>query len=252
MTALTRSVLLLGSSLYTHSLTDGSGSVPGMLEARLLKLAPGFDWRCRGEQLFLTHTALDRAFRYVHDFKPHAVVFDLPTYQFTHKAATVRIKRKWPFLYPTLNRVMEGLKFAGGGSFDGRTNIRGGLFRVSRDLSQRVIGAEVEQSWKVSMERATELLDSLLLLEDIAVVCSMPKFYWWEPDPVWCRDQVASARDEMKDYCARHHIPTYDLMRALRERALTPGLAPDGLHLETDTNRVEACLIADCLLRAFM
>jgi hypothetical protein len=58
---------------------------------------------------------------------------------------------------------------------------------------------------------------------------------------------VEIARAGLKDYCDRRHIATFDLVAALAASGLAPGMAPDQLHLDTETNDFEAALVADVI-----
>jgi hypothetical protein len=245
-----RSVILFGSSLYTHTLTDRSGSMEGLLEERLGQLMPQYSWRCGGTRLFMNEKAVSRALAHVRSARPDVVVFDLPAYQYLHGAASIRVKKRWPAFYWAFSAAMEGLKAMGGSRLNGTDGPRGALFRLPRDLARRLIGSEVEQPVEVSLDLAHNILDALLRIEETVLICSMPKFFWSEPDAEWCRQQTRVAEVDLRAYCEQRHIPVFDLLRSLEARGASPGLAPDGIHLDTETNRFEAALIADAVREA--
>jgi hypothetical protein len=81
-------------------------------------------------------------------------------------------------------------------------------------------------------------------------VCSMPKFYWDEPDMNWCRSQIKVAADGLAAYCERRHIPRYDLQAELAAAGRAMGLARDALHYDRAAAEFEAGLIAERVLEA--
>jgi hypothetical protein len=147
---------------------------------------------------------------------------------------------------------MRKLNRLGGDTFAGQGGRRGLVFRIPREAAFRLIGAETEQPVEVSITYALATLDALLRLEDLAVVCSLPKFYWEVPKAQRARalDRVDQARTALVDYCAQHHIPAYDLFDELARAGRPSGFAPDRIHYDRPTSRFEAELIASHVLAA--
>ncbi len=145
---------------------------------------------------------------------------------------------------------MNYLKRAGGGTFEGGTELRGVLFRVPRAAAYKLIGGEVEQDVEISIGYALAALDELVRREHLTVICSMPKFQWREPEMDWCSKRIAIAHEALARYCAQHHVPTYDVEKELALVGRRPGLAKDAIHYDRSTREVEAALVSEAVLAA--
>ncbi len=245
-----RKVLLLGSSVFTFSQSDEAGKVAAMVVAELSRTAPQVTWRCRGELLYETPQTAARALELTDRYEPDVVVFDLGTYQFLHAAVMIRIRKRWPRLYPAVRYLSEHVNRLGENKLHGGTKTRGLIYRLPRRALLAFIGQEVQQTPQASLDYAFAAFDALLRKEQLALVCSMPKFYWDEPDMDWCRAQIRVAADGLAAYCERRHVPRYDLGAELAVAGRAWGLVRDGVHYDRATAEFEAGLIAERVLEA--
>jgi hypothetical protein len=248
--AAVRKVLLIGSSLFTFSETDASESLPHLLEEELAGRLPGVSWHCQARVLFQGATSLRKLKEWLGEIEPDVVVFEVSSYQFVHRAVTLRVKNRWPRLYGPVAALMGGLKRAGGGSFDGGRSARGLIFRIPLLAAHRLVGGDAELSLHDSLDGFFAGLDEVRRREDISLICSMPKLQWREVYQAWAEAQVGAAKDEVAAYCLRHRLPTYDVEAELAKTGRRPGLAPDNIHYDRATSRFEASLIAARLVDA--
>lgn len=240
-----RSVLLLGSSAFVFSETGEAGSMPSLVQRELEHSTAGVDWRCAALVLYQTPSSGERAAELLSLHRPDVVVFELGTYQFLHKAVTIRVRRRWPALYESTVFVMDQLKPAGGNKFEGSSGLRGSLFRVPRAAAYRIVGAEAAYDVETCMRFAFAILDEVLRHEHILLVCAMPRFQWWEAEVEWARAQVRTSAEALTRYCAQHHVTTYDVERELAAADQAIGLARDVVHYDLQTREFEARLIAE-------
>ncbi len=252
MSADSLSVLLLGSSTFTFTETDRRSTLPAFVEEALSVRDSSVSWRCYGQTAFETENVVEKALAYARRYHADAVIYDVSTFRFLHEAVIYRVRNRWPRAYPAVLKLSELAMRAGDGTFNGTRNLRGAIFRLPKRVAQAMIGADVDQPLDVSVQRATEAIDALLRLEDVAVIVSMPKFYWRVPGgrERLYRERVSAARALLSGYCQKRRIPTYDLVASMIAAGLSLGLARDQLHHDVPTLRYEAEMIAHTVCAA--
>jgi hypothetical protein len=243
-----RRVLLIGSSLFTFSDSGPDGALGRLVEHQLNTAWPGTDWLCRAEVIFQGTSCVPRLADVMDDFEPDFVVFEPADYLFLHRMSLGRLARWWPALYGPTRTVMAQLKRAGGNKFEGATDLRSLIFRLPRQAAFRLIGGDAELDVETATRYTIAMLDEVLRREHVALICSMPKFQWSEPDIAWCEQQLDVLRREMRDYCGRHHVAMYDVEAELARKGRRPGLARDAIHYDFATREIEASLITRAVL----
>lgn len=246
-----RVVALLGPSMIFFSENGEASTMLGLQQAALAGAAPQVRWRCEGRILFPGESMARRAEALVEATKPAAVVLVLSAFQFAHESVSLRIRERWPRLYPAARYLMEKVRGLAGGGFEGSRSPRGWLFRLPRQLALWLIGGASDITPEAFLAYSKEALVALSRHEDLIVICRMPVFYWPLSPSQEARAKLKLARvkAELAQHCASGHIPTYDLVDEARGRVeLVP--AADGVHFSEITRRFEADVIARRLLAA--
>ncbi|HEY7268304.1 MAG TPA: hypothetical protein VH951_00625 [Dehalococcoidia bacterium] len=207
-------------------------------------------WHWRAEAIFGNERMLGRVRSLLDECRPDIVVFEMSTYQFLHREVTRRIGRRWPPLYGPSLALTSALKRLSAGDYEGAAALRSKLLRLPRQAAFAVVGGEAELALADSLRYAFGALDEVLRREHVTLICSMPKFQWYEPERDWCLLQREAARAAFVTYCEHHHVPTYDLEIGLRDAGLPARLARDGIHYGRESRDFEAGMIAPLVLQS--
>ncbi len=241
-----RRILLLGSSRVTHHDQETGLTLPETLVETLTLMAPGVQWECSGQLLFVAPTMAQRARELVLAVGPDAVVLDLPSFSYVYQSVLLRVRNRWPLLYWASRRVARRFRRIGGGGANASQSLRGSVFRLPQLLAVKIIGADSEISVDAALGYMTEMLDVLTALEDLSIVCRLPTAAW--PIPVPLRKEamrrLGIVRERIIEHCDRRRVPYYDLLAGLADEGISFGLDRDGLHKDRRTTEIEADLIA--------
>lgn len=246
------SVLFLGSSLFTFSDIGPSGTIPSLVSRELASLQPDTRWTSDGFLLFHSPGMLDRAANILAGAHPDAVVVDHSAFQFLHEAVLIRIRNRWPRIYPAADGIIHVYKRACGGNYEGGDSKRGRLFTLSREAALRVIGGDLEVTPEQAVLNSTRVLDLLLAREDVAVISRDPVLSWYEPPHrrLLVESRLSHVSRGLREYCERRHIPRYDLQEELGRHGSAIRMHPDLIHYSLETRQEEARIIAPMVLAA--
>jgi hypothetical protein len=244
-----RVALVLGGS----NITLGANGPPlyKLLE-EMLNAADAGEWAVRTAMATPGRSMAQRALAAVREHSPDAVVLAIPAAQFTYEFVVNRIRRRWPWLYRPALIFSQRLKAAAGGAGDENVGPRGLLYRVPEQVALRLIGGEPFVSVEHAIANATEAIEALAGLEDLALVVRQPVGGMRATRARARRydERLQRFRSAISGVCDRHRITSVDVASRLREAGLRSGFGADGIHLDDATRRFEAGLLTAAILEA--
>jgi hypothetical protein len=246
-------VLLLGPSGILETEDGATGTMADMMRESLEGIAPDVAWSCRPQVFFISEQMAERALKAVRSQKPEAVVVMMGSPAFADDFVVYRLRELFPPVFgPSLklSRLVKGLA---GGAGEGSASARGAIFRLPRRVGVRLIGAAPVYRLDDALRYSRETIDTLVRLEDVAVVCrggvANPQF---SDSAGEHRRRVEAYNAALGEYCRERHVPFYAVQDAMAADGHEIGFLAPGGHISRFTRRFDSATAATLVARSLL
>jgi hypothetical protein len=235
-------LLILGSSNMTFR-SDGS-STSQLLQTELSDLEHR-GWLVLNVDLAPGRRMAAKAAALCDENRPDVALLSLNAQPSVYESVLIKVGRRWPRALGLVTRIESFLRSTAGGkaySF----SAMGLVYRSAQAIGLALIGGETALAVEHHVENVASCLQRLAALEDTPILVRLP-VGGAQVTPARRRryeQRLGRLKGGVIDACRRYRIPYVDVAARLAESGRTAGHGADRVHLDVETRRFEARVLA--------
>jgi hypothetical protein len=236
-----RTLLILGSSNMTFR-SDGS-STSRLLQNELSHLEHR-GWLVLNADLAPGRRMADRAASLCDENRPDVALLSLNAQPSVYESVLIKVGRRWPRALGLVTRIESFLR--PGAAEASVLPSMGLVYRSAQAIGLALIGGETALAVEHHVENVASCLQRLAALEDTPILVRLP-VGGARVTPARRRryeQRLGRLKGGVIDACRRYRIPYVDIAARLAESGRTAGHGADKMHLDVDTRRFEARVLA--------
>jgi hypothetical protein len=233
-------LLILGSSNMTFR-SDGS-STSQLLQTELSDLEHR-GWLVLNVDLAPGRRMAAKAAALCDENRPDVALLSLNAQPSVYESVLIKVGRRWPRALGLVTRIESFLRPTAAGKASGFSSM---VYRSAQAIGLALIGGETALAVEHHVENVASCLQRLAALEDTPILVRLP-VGGAQVTPARRRryeQRLGRLKGGVIDACRRYRIPYVDVAARLAESRRTAGHGADNVHLDVETRRFEARVLA--------